>query len=351
MSRHITQAEWNEFVAGRPHAEFLQSWEWGEQVYAQEKKEILRIAYPNEGEVRAVCQLIERGEGTPFHYLYAPGGPVAVSARDAEEVLDCAALELKLRQVPFLRCEPAEPFARQGMRRVRDERPSHTLILDLGSGAEALFASFHEKTRYNIRLAEKKGVTVKEVFDVGEDHPDQELFENSMKRFHALLRETAERGDFFLHPWIHYIRLVDAFCRSSAEEPLGHATPAIRFYTAWHKEHMIGGILCMVFGDTVTYLHGASSYEHRAYMAPYALQWHAILQGIEGGYSFYDLWGVAPQGADGDHPWAGFTRFKQGFGGTPISRAGTFDIVLSPVQYGLYSIARRMNRFLQRRIR
>lgn len=348
MSRHVTQSEWNEFVARKSHAEFLQSWEWGENAYLQEGREILRISYPDIGAISAVCQLIERGEGTPFHYWYSPGGPISNSSEDSERIVEKITSELRLRRTPFIRCEPRYALpVRLGVK-VKDERPSHTRILDLALGREELFASFHEKTRYNIRLAEKKGVNIRELFSVGEDHPDRKLFESAMKRFHALLSETAQRGEFSLHPWVHYTRLVHAFCRSSKDQPLEQEQPIIRLFSAWYGERMIAGILCMSYGDTMTYLHGASSYENRACMAPYALQWHAIQEGIVALHTSYDLWGVAPENAGQDHPWAGFTRFKQGFGGRLLSYPGTIDIVLSPVQYRLYSIARRTNRFFHR---
>lgn len=345
MPRHVTQKEWNGFVASRPHAEFMQSWEWGESACARDRAEILRIAFPDEGPLRAACQLIERGQGTPFHYWASPGGPVVSSQEDARAVLEKVQSELRLRFAPFVRIEPSERcIDMQGVRKVVDERPSTTRILDLKAGAESVFSAMHEKTRYNTRLAEKKGVTVREVFKNDEDR------ERIMSLFHALLRQTATRDEFSLHPWLHYVHLIDVFCRETAAIPLESSFPTLRFYTAWHEEAMIAVILCMSFGDTVSYLHGASSSDHRTLMAPYALQWRAIREAIAAGYRYYDVWGVAPEGSPATHPWAGFTRFKQGFGGEIIRRLGTFDIPLNPLQYMIYSVARMIHRRLRRPI-
>ncbi|MBI4268618.1 peptidoglycan bridge formation glycyltransferase FemA/FemB family protein [Candidatus Uhrbacteria bacterium] len=352
MSRRITQSEWNAFVARQPHADFLQSWEWGENAYREDQTDILRITYPDTGDIRACCQLIQRGEGTPFHYWYAPGGPIAESTTDAEAALLQMIAEARLRFAPFLRIEPTHALLDvRRFVRVAADRPSTTRILDLSRGDDFVFDALHEKTRYNIRLAERKGVVIREIFSVGEDHPDREFFETCMKRFRDLLRETARRGDFSLHPWVHYGHLIDSFSRAGAEIVIEPNTPAIRFYTAWYDSNMIAATLCMAFGDTVSYLHGASSYDHRAVMAPALLQWHAIRDAAERGYRYYDLWGVAPKGAAPDNPWAGFTRFKEGFGGQIVTYPGTFDIPLRPIQYWMYSFGRSINRFLRRPIR
>jgi len=96
----------------------------------------------------------------------------------------------------------------------------------------------------------------------------------------------------------------------------------------------------MFFGNTVTYLHGVSGNEDRNVMAPYLLHWQIIREVKKMGYDSYDFWGIAPPQAGEDHPWAGITRFKKGFGGRAISYMGAFDLVFNPLWYGAYKIAK-----------
>ena len=100
------------------------------------------------------------------------------------------------------------------------------------------------------------------------------------------------------------------------------------------------------YGNGAVYLHGGLSYEHRAYMAPYLLHWEAIKDAKKNGFSFYDLWGVAPQNAPADHTWSGITRFKEGFGGEFLEYVGAYDYVYRPAWYKAFNMARNIMRKL-----
>jgi lipid II:glycine glycyltransferase (peptidoglycan interpeptide bridge formation enzyme) len=95
------------------------------------------------------------------------------------------------------------------------------------------------------------------------------------------------------------------------------------------------------FGDTATYLHGASSRERRELMAPHLLHWTAMMDAKSWGFRTYDFWGVAPEGVEG-HSWAGITRFKRGFGGKYVAYPGTYDVPVDRFWYGLYAATQKL---------
>ena len=113
------------------------------------------------------------------------------------------------------------------------------------------------------------------------------------------------------------------------------------------RQPLVAGIV-VDFGDTRTYLHGASSNEHREMMAPTFLHWEIMRDAKARGMRFYDWWGIAPDGSAMDHPWTGITRFKTGFPGERISSPGTYDIVLRPITYKMYNALRRVRRIIAR---
>jgi lipid II:glycine glycyltransferase (peptidoglycan interpeptide bridge formation enzyme) len=117
---------------------------------------------------------------------------------------------------------------------------------------------------------------------------------------------------------------------------------SVRLLFADFEGEPVAAALIAQFGDTATYLHGASSSRHKETMAPYLLHWTAIREAKAAGLKRYDFWGVAPENADEKHPWFGITRFKLGFGGERISYVGAWDMPNSRFWYGAYRLARRL---------
>jgi lipid II:glycine glycyltransferase (peptidoglycan interpeptide bridge formation enzyme) len=105
---------------------------------------------------------------------------------------------------------------------------------------------------------------------------------------------------------------------------------------AYDKEKPIAGAIMMTYGDTCYYLHGASDYEHRSLMAPYALHWENIKYLKKNNIKYYDFWGIDAK------KWPGVTRFKLGWGGDTKENPGSFDFVVSRVWYLVYSLARKI---------
>lgn len=120
----------------------------------------------------------------------------------------------------------------------------------------------------------------------------------------------------------------------------------VRFHAAYHDTTMLAAAIAAYFGDTATYLHGASAYEHRALMGPYTLHWEIMRDAKKRGYKFYDFWGIQSSSQSSvhsvQHDWSGMTRFKMGFGGQVVDYPGAFDLPLNRLWYTIYRLGRRL---------
>ena len=170
-------------------------------------------------------------------------------------------------------------------------------------------AGFHQKWRYNIRLAARKGVTVKV------------CGKEMVPAFAELMLTTGVRDGFVTRKPEYFSAMLDNLGE--------HA----RLYMAFDPEGTpIAGTLAIWYGDKVWYLYGASSNEHRNLMPNYLLQWSMIQWAVEKGCRMYDFRGVSGDVSE-DNPLYGLFRFKQGFGGDFTEFVGEMDLVLSPAVY------------------
>lgn len=313
IERVVEPGGWN-VDALRLGGGFLQSWQWGEFQRAL-GREVLRFR-----EDGAMAQMIRMRLPFGKSYWYCPRGPLGALPSLAEDA--------EMKKAMFLRVEPAaSPGA--GAVKVRDVQPGQTLIVDLAPEREAIMAAMHEKWRYNIRLAERKGVRV---YVAGERDP------GALEVFWGLLEETTERDKFRAHDKEYYRSMLEALAGDPAKD--GGMRPVARLVFAEHDGRVLAANLMVYFGGTATYLHGASSRARRELMAPQLLHWTAMLDAKAWGYRAYDFWGVAPEGAE-NHPWAGVTRFKRGFGGTYVAYPGTYDLPIDRTWYRLYAFAQK----------
>jgi lipid II:glycine glycyltransferase (peptidoglycan interpeptide bridge formation enzyme) len=193
--------------------------------------------------------------------------------------------------------------------------PSNTIFLDLARDEASLLQSMKSKTRYNIGLAKRNGVTVSVA---GTENLD---------RWYALYRETANRNNFYLHGMEHF----RAVLTSRAENTLSPAEVCLLM--AEHEKEPLAAMFLVITGNRGTYLYGASSSRKRNLMATYALQWRAITLAKERGCTEYDMFGISPN-PDPDHPMYGLYRFKTGFGGAIYHSMGCWDY---PIDSGVYS--------------
>jgi len=245
--------------------------------------------------------------------------PVASSAETFSKLTEQIQELATSHQSLFIRAEPATKLSDPWRKAGHDVQPAHTLVLDLTKTQEELLAAMHQKSRYNIRLAERKGVKIR----FSREQADVE-------HFLRLAKEVASRVPFRYHEPDYYRTFMRVLNHHGAELAI-----------AEYEGKVLAVHILMSFGDTVTYVHGASSIDHRSVMAPHLLQWESIKRAQGGSATKYDFYGIAPAMAGADHPWAGITRFKLGFSGTQVTYPGAYDLVRNLPWYWLYTVAHR----------
>lgn len=255
-------------------------------------------------------------------YWYAPRPTVTPAV--------CDALMAHDPNVMFVRVDPEaiDGELPASAKPVAATQPQDSLILTLNDD-DSLLASFHEKTRYNIRLAERKGVTI-----TSSSAADS----NELAAFLTLSGGTGERQAFHYHPDEYYRTMLGTL--GTIGDGIGASVVA-----AWQDQTPLAALIALWTPTIAYYLHGASSYEHRSLMAPHLLQFRTMqLARDEYAATRYDFWGIAPDEAADSHPWAGVTRFKLGFGGDRVHYPDSVDLVTQRFRYTLYTAARRLKR-------
>jgi lipid II:glycine glycyltransferase (peptidoglycan interpeptide bridge formation enzyme) len=237
---------------------------------------------------------------------YVPRGPVAGGAAMAPAL---AALTswATAKGLAFVRVEPELEAGWQppaGWVPAVATQPEHTSIIDIDRTDDQLLASFKPKTRYNLRLAVKKGVEV--------------ALSDDIAAFARLSTETSSRHGIQLAPERYYRELHSLMAGDGMS----------RLYLATHQGRHLAGIMIVRFAGRATYLFGASTREGREKMPAYLLHWQAMRDMREAGDRQYDLWGVPPEG-DPDHPYANLWQFKSGWQGRIVHYAGAFDFPIS----------------------
>lgn len=262
-------------------------------------------------------------------YVYFPRGPLFTL--DEKKIRDTAWKELlhfgRENKVAWIRVEPqsedikeglfqrAEENKRKIVKAPRDTQPSEIFMIDISGSEEEVLSRMKQKTRYNIRLAEKKGV---KVFITKE--------EKYTRAFLDLIVATSERKVIAPHPRVYYEKFFSAFTEGM-----------LFLFVAEYKEKVIAANMVAIYGKTAYYLHGGSSDEHRDAMAPYLLQWEQIKFAKEKGATRYDFGGIQTRFKNS---WEGITKFKLGFSPKtePTHFPGTYDIVIDKKAYFLYRI-------------
>ena len=321
--------EWDQQVL-RLGGHLLQSSRWG--VFKEKHGwEIERVAYPHADAPRAMAQVLFKSRG-PVSMGYIPRGPV-FEPGDAEAVtelfrqIDDVA---KRRRAINLIVEPNGPLPLAGtlkdhgfVRGPHAFQPGRTVQIPLLDD-DALLAQMHQKTRYSVRLATRRGVTV-------ESSTDDECIE----AFYQLLQDTSERNEFGIHARAYYRDFVQVFGDQAS------------LLVAHYDGHIAAGLIAARFGDEAIYMYGASSTEHRAHGAAFLLQFTAMQWARDQGSTIYDLWGIPDEdpestglegglvaGTKGDD-WRGLYKFKVGFGGQivryPITMERRYNRLLSMI--------------------
>lgn len=218
-------------------------------------------------------------------------------------------------------------------------QPPDTVILDLRGTEEELLAAMKSKTRYNVGLASRRNVEVR-VVGSGDDDAEEAL-----TAWYRLYRDTARRDRIAIHSLEYYRRVfLGTGTAAPGPEDLARSDPWRELLLASHEEDLLGGIVTLSYGGTTTYLYGAGADIKRNHMASYLLQWEAIRRARDRGDRWYDLFGIPPED-DPNHPMHGLYRFKTGFGGTVVHRAGAWDVPLRPLAAQLYRAAEGLRKW------
>lgn len=222
-----------------------------------------------------------------------------------------------------------------------DVQPPSTVILELNAEEGQLLAAMKSKTRYNIRLAARKGV---EISLYRPQSGELRRLEPALAEWYRLYEETARRDRITLHSENYYRTLF------SLAGSYGAGAPKLYLLTARYQGELLAGIIVALKGEWAWYLYGASSDRKRNLMPSYGLQWRAILLARQRGCRFYDLFGIPPN-EDPRHPMHGLLRFKTGFGGRVINRPGCYDLAFRPFLYRLYRLSEALRTAYFRRWR
>ncbi len=335
LERIEDPGRWRAVLAQTPSPHVLQSWEWGE-VKAQTGWRAERIVVQTSG-AAAAFQFLWR---EPIPYLplrvaYIPKGP-ALDWSDVECVdATLSAIEeyTRSKKCAFVKIDPnvredatagrltLHALQRRGWRFSAEQiQFKNTAFTDLRIGEDALLAAMKSKWRYNIRLAQKRGVRVR----CGE--------EKELDAFYALYAETARRDGFLIRPAAYYRTAWRAFL-AAQREPGNPAGGALLLAEHPDDAEPVAGLFLLRYGATAWYFYGASSDRHRRDMPNYLLQWEAMRWAIAQGCTLYDWWGAPTEPDDPADPLQGVWQFKQGFGAEFQPHIGAWDYVISPLGY------------------
>ena len=346
---------WNDQITSLPEPHLLQTAEWG-RFKALYGWETIPLAWPASGEMpvgaaelpqelRAAALILQRTAAPrwlPYRLrlLYIPKGPLLdwTDAALRRKVLADLGELARQQGAIFIKIDPDIPLG-SGVPGQPDERPHpigkaveqdllaagwrysaeqvqfrNTVLMDLNRTEEELLAAMKQKTRYNLRLAGRKGVTVR----TG-GMPDLEAL-------YQMYAETCVRDGFVIRDREYYMKLWSSFIAAGMAEPL----------VAEFDGEPVAGLMLFHFAGRAYFLHGMSSDEQRDKMPGYLLQWEAMRRAKALGCCTYDLWGAPEVFAEGDPLW-GVYRFKEGFNGQVVRTLGAYDYPVNPVAYRLYT--------------
>ncbi len=320
---------------------FLQSEEWRKFQSAVGR----RTFFVSEGNFQA--NIIEHKLPIVGKYFYSPRGPVMEldSSSASWRIGMTTLLTLaKKENIGWIRIDPENEEMLNLIKnsteyKIRkaphDMQPKEIFIMDISKSEEEILAEMSQKTRYNINLSQKRGVSVKVISNFQFPISNQTPISNDQNKkyideFIRLVKLTEKRKNIRFHASEYYKKMLETI-----------PGEIIKLYVAEYRDKIIAANLVVFYEDTAIYLHGATDDEYRNVMAPYLLQWQAILDAKKNGCKLYDFGGVKMQKANS---WAGITKFKLGFSPQtkPVEFSGSYDIILNQQIYLLYRIIQKI---------
>lgn len=358
---HFNSTTWNHIIAQTPSAHILQTWQWAEFkslygwkpifcVWAGNSTAIQLVHYVPKDEVtvRAAALILRRaatirGIKLPFNILYVPKGPLLVDWEDValrQKILSDLNLIAQKNRSISIKIDPDVPIG-YGEPGSKDDHESplgkyveddllyngwhysndqiqfrNTVLVDLNQTEDEILARMKQKTRYNIRLAARKGIIVRK------GNLDE------LEMLYQMYAETAFRDNFIIRDREYYLNVWRLFMDANMAQP----------FIAEFDGKPIAALIMFHFLKKAWYLYGMSVEAHREKMPNHLLQWEAIRHAKSLGCSVYDMWGAPDDFHENDPMW-GVYRFKEGFGGKVVRTIGAWD---KPVQYVLYRFYSRI---------
>lgn len=349
---------WNTEISNLPGAHILQTWEWGQFKAIYGWRPIPKIWRDQENKIFAAGMVLERsirvgGFNPQLKVLYVPRGPL-IHWEDPHQratVLDDLQNLARKENAIFIKIDPEVIFgtgypasseghqaghgqaiinelSQRGWRFSQDQiQFKNTVCVDLSGTEEDWLARMKQKTRYNLRLAEKKGVVIRR--GTVEDLPE----------VYRMYAETSVRDGFVIRSEDYYRNAWGSFIKAGMAEVL----------IAEVEGQAVAGLILFYFAGKAWYLYGMSRMAHREKMPNYLLQWEAMRAARNHGCLQYDLWGAPDNFTEADPMWGVF-RFKEGLGGEVVRLIGAWDYPARPFYYQLYTniLPRILNLMRQR---
>lgn len=338
--------EWNDLIASFPEPHILQSWEWGQvkALYGWQPRSY--IWRDERNLIVAAAMILKRTISmkrisTGLSVLYVPKGPSLIDWDNKElrtRVFDDLGKIAMVEKGMFVKMDPdiqlgfgipgefdardiqlglsiIEELSKSSWQSSYDQvQYKNTVIIDISLPEDELLSKMKQKTRYNIRLADRKGVFVR----IGS--------EADLKLLYQMYAETSVRDGFVIRSEGYYHDMWSTFLKAGMADAL----------IAEVNGDVIAGLILFHFAKRAWYLYGMSRPIHREKMPNYLLQWEAIKRAKHHGCAYYDMWGAPDQFSENDPMWNVF-RFKSGFGGVVVRHIGAWDLVTQPLAYRIYA--------------
>lgn len=312
-----TAAAWDTWIQ-RHHGSILQGAGWADFL-AQQGHTLFYESAKN------YAWLAQQQEVPSGHYWYVPYGPIIATEADSIEALDSLTRAAREHGALFVRAEPRgldanylrERLRSEGWREVGEWQPAHTQVIDLTETEEQLRHGLRSGHRNAINGAARRGISVRSTTDPAE-----------IKLLTAMMADTS-KGRFIAHHAAYYEQLAQVLM------PTGLA----RLYVAEVAGKPVASALAFDYAGVRGYAHAAAFAEGRKLQAPAVLVWQMVLDAKAAKMRQFDLWGIAPPDQP-NHPWAGFSAFKAGFGGKVVSYVGTWERPLRTARYQAYRLVK-----------
>ena len=346
FDRNMDESSWNTLLASLPEAHILQSWQWAQVKARFGWSPRPTVWHDRQGNVAAAAMVLERslqwaGWIPGARVMYVPKGPILRDWAQADlraQVLDDLRALARRRGAIFVKIDPdvrlgegipgtaeacEHPLGEQVIReltqrgwRFSQEQVQfrNTVLVDLSASEDELLGRMKQKTRYNIRLASRRGVSVR----------TGRL--DDLEALYHMYAETSLRDGFVIRDQAYYLDVWRTFMRAGMAEAL----------IAEVESEPVAALVLFRFAGKAWYLHGMSREAYREKMPNYLLQWKALQRAKDAGCRVYDLWGAPDEFQESDPLW-GVYRFKEGLGGKVARHIGAWDLPARPLTYRVYT--------------